>query len=101
MSFRSQVWAAALGVVGTTLLLGGCSSSTAPVSLSDPVATAAQAAALDSAFAAPVVASFPSLGSSIHPAPPLGHPAVRALGVVRPEAGAGPHTGAAPQTRAP
>src|SRR2546428_12690604 len=92
MSFRSHRWGAAFGVAGLALVLGACSSSTAPVSLSDPVATAAQAAALDSAFAAPVVASFQSLGSSIHPAPPVVHAAVRALGVVRPEAGAGPST---------
>src|SRR6058998_199901 len=52
MSFRSHVWGAAFGVAGLALFLSACSSSTAPVSLSDPVATAAQLAALDSAFAA-------------------------------------------------
>jgi hypothetical protein len=79
------VWAGA--ALGLALVLGGCSSSTAPASLKDPLATAAQAAALDSAFGSPVLASFQSLGSSIHAAPPVVQPAVRALGVVRPQLG--------------
>ncbi len=86
MSFRSHVWGAAFGVAGLALFLSGCSSSTAPVSLNDPVATAAQLAALDSAFAAPVVASFQSLGSSIHPPAPVVHAAVGALRMVRSQA---------------
>src|SRR5438309_6956635 len=84
-SCHKVLWSALLGCC---FALSACNSATAPVSLSDPVATAAQAAALDSAFAAPVVASFQSLGSSIHPAPPVVHAAARALGVVRPQAGA-------------
>src|SRR2546428_7411037 len=101
MSFRSQVWwGAPFTAAGVALLLGGCSSSTAPVSLSDPVATAARAGGSDRSFAAPVVASFQSLGSSIHPAPPVVHAAVRALGVVRPEAGADRYTVLATETRA-
>jgi hypothetical protein len=55
---------------------------TGPVgSLSDPATTAAEAAAFDSALSSPVVASFQSLGSQIHFAPPVSG-AVRALGAL-------------------
>src|SRR2546426_799941 len=72
MSFRSHVWGAAFGVAGLALFFGGGSSSTAPVSLNDPGAPAPQLAALDSAFAPPVVARFPSPRSSIPPPAPGG-----------------------------
>ncbi len=98
MSVHSKVWWGA--AVGVALVLNACNSSTAPVSLADPAATAAQAAAIDSAFTAPVVASFQALGTSIHPAPPIVHPAVRALGVVRPPAGADRYAVLAAQGRA-
>ncbi len=77
-SCHKLVWSAALGYF---LALSACNSTTAPVSLADPLATAAQAAALDSAFASPVVASFQALGSRIDatPAPPLITGAVGAL----------------------
>src|SRR5712691_803401 len=77
-SCHKLVWSAALGC---SLALSACNSATAPVSLADPLATAAQAAALDSAFASPVVASFQALGSQINatPAPPLITGAVGAL----------------------
>ena len=99
MSFRSHVWGAAFGVAGLALFLSACSSSTAPVSLSDPVATAAQLAALDSAFAAPVVASFQSLGSSIHPPAPVVHAAIGALRTVRSQAAPKRYTMLATQGR--
>jgi hypothetical protein len=68
--------------LGLTLVLAGCGSINGPVgSLSDPAATAAQAAALDSALSSPVVASFQSLGAQIHLAPPVSG-AVRALGAL-------------------
>jgi hypothetical protein len=57
--------------LGLALALGGCSSSTAPVGFSDPAATAADAAALDSALTASAVASFEALGGSMQLAPPV------------------------------
>ncbi len=77
-SCHKLVWSAALGC---SLALSACNSTTAPVSLADPLATAAQAAALDSAFASPTVASFQALGSHVNttPAPPLITGAVGAL----------------------
>jgi hypothetical protein len=56
--------------LGLGLVLAACSESTGPVgTLSDPTATSAHAAALDSALSAPVVASFQSLGSQIQVSP--------------------------------
>src|SRR6266446_5313705 len=98
MSFHSQVWCGA--ALGAALVLGACNSATAPVSLRDPAATAAQAAAIDSAFTAPVVASFQALGTSIHAAPPVVHPAVRALGVVLAQPGTDRYAVLAAQGRA-
>jgi hypothetical protein len=64
------------------IVLVGCIPTTGPLgSLSDPAATAAEAAAFDSALSSPVVASFQSLGSQIHLAPPV-NGAVRALGAL-------------------
>jgi hypothetical protein len=73
----------ALGsLLGLTLILAGCSSSTGPVgSLNDPAATAAQAAAIDSALNAPAIASFQALGGHLHLAPPVNR-AVGALGAL-------------------
>ena len=65
--------------LGLALVSFGCKSSTDPVAaLSDPNATAAQAAALDSALSAPAVASFQALGSQIHVSPSVN----RAVGVL-------------------
>jgi hypothetical protein len=67
----SHVTRVALGALGVALVLGGggCSSSpTAPPSLSDPLTTAAQAAALDSAFTPPLVATFQTLDTALHAA---------------------------------
>ena len=64
------------------VVLAACIPMNGPVgSLSDPAATAAEAAAFDSALSSPVVASFQSLGSQIHLAPPV-NGAVRALGTL-------------------
>jgi len=57
--------------LGATMILGACKESAAP-SLSDPMATAAQAAALDSALNAPAFTSFQALGGQIQMAPPVG-----------------------------
>ena len=52
--------------LGLALVLAGCKDSTGPVgTLNDPATTGAQAAALDSALAAPAVASFQALGGQI------------------------------------
>jgi len=67
--------------LGLALALGACNSATAP-SLSDPTATAAQAAALDSAFQSPVVASLQSLSGAVHATPPVVRPAIGALRVL-------------------
>jgi hypothetical protein len=77
MSFCSRAWPGA--AVAVSLYLAGCTSPTGPASLADPIATAAQAAALDSAFSAPVIGSLQSLGSSIQMAPPVVRAAFGAL----------------------
>ena len=60
--FRSLGTGVLLAVVMTA-----CSDSVAPVTMTDPRATSAALGALDSALAAPVVASFGVLGSYINP----------------------------------
>ena len=68
--------------LAVAVLLAACIPMNGPIgSLSDPAATAAQAAAFDSALSSPVVASFQSLGSQIHLAPPV-NGAIRALGAL-------------------
>ncbi|HUL03765.1 MAG TPA: hypothetical protein VLV16_11110 [Gemmatimonadales bacterium] len=71
--------------LGATLVLGACSESTAPT-FSDPMATASQAAALDSALGAPAVASFQSLTANIQLAPPVSRiaGAVRTMSLAQP-----------------
>jgi hypothetical protein len=71
--------------LGSSLILSACSESAAP-SLSDPMATAAQAAALDSALGAPALASFQALGGAIQMAPPVGRiaGAVRTMSLAQP-----------------
>jgi hypothetical protein len=71
--------------LGSSLVLGACSESTAPT-FADPMATAAQAAALDSALGAPAVASFQSLAASIQLAPPVSRIAgtVRTMSLAQP-----------------
>ena len=71
--------------LGLALSLVACNPSTDPVgTLSDPATTAAQAAALDSALAAPAVASFQSLGGQIHLSPSVNLGAVSALSLAQP-----------------
>ena len=71
--------------LGLALVLVGCNPSTDPIgALSDPTTTAAQAAALDSAFSAPAVASFQSLGGQIHLAPAVNRGAISALSLAQP-----------------
>jgi len=80
MVFRHR--AVLCSALSLALLLVACNSATDSVAtLSDPMATAAQAAAFDSALSSPAVASFQSLGSQIHLAPPV-NGAVRALGAL-------------------
>ncbi len=99
MSLRSKVWWRAIFGL-TTLYLSGCNSATAPASLTDLVATAARAAALDSAFSAPALASFQSLGGQIHAAPPVVVGAARLLRVVRlPQAGTDRYAALANESR--
>jgi len=53
------------------ILAAACRSPTGPATLSDPRATSAALASLDSMFTAPALASFASLSQNIVPAPPL------------------------------
>jgi len=85
MSSRFQACGTGLGL-GVAVLLSGCGSAT-NATLSDPATTSAQVAALDSAFGAPALGSFQSLGSSITPAPPVAQMAARAIRVARVHSG--------------
>lgn len=53
------------------VLAAACRSPTGPATLSDPRATSAALASLDSMFTGPALASFASLSQGIFPAPPL------------------------------
>ena len=85
MSSRCKACGIGLGL-GIVVLLSGCGSAT-NATLSDPAATSAQVAALDSAFDAPALGSFQAMGSSITPAPPIAQMAARAIRVVRVQSG--------------
>lgn len=63
--FRELTGCAAL------VLAAACRSPTGPATLSDPRATSAALASLDSMFTSPALASFASLSPNIVPAPPL------------------------------
>jgi hypothetical protein len=95
----SHIRAVLYSALGFVLVLAGCKDSTGPVgTLNDPAATGAQAAALDSALGAPVVASFQALGSQIQLSPT----AKFAAGAIRSLAPAGQdrYVALARQTRA-
>lgn len=95
LHFRAVLYSA----LGLSFVLAACTDSTGPVgSLSDPTTTGAQAAALDSALSAPVVASFQALGSQIQVSPT----ARFAAGAIRSLAPAGQdrYVALAQQTRA-
>jgi len=83
---RSHMRAMAGLALGSALVLGGCSTSTAPSTFTDPAVTAAQAAALDSALGAPAVTSFQAVGGQIELAPQVSRVAgaVRAMSLAQP-----------------